>query len=102
MTEATLIYNPNAGLLDLVTPRQLEEGLRGTGYVVEYRPTETVEDLDDAEARPQGMAWPDERDGGTVSAAAKGGTFSIEVRPGALRFLLPRPEQGADSQARGG
>jgi diacylglycerol kinase family enzyme len=53
----------------------------------------------DAEARPQGMVWPDERDRGAVSAAAEGGTLSVEVRPGALQFLLPRREHGVDSQA---
>jgi diacylglycerol kinase (ATP) len=73
MTEATLIYNPNAGLLDLATPRQLEEGLREAGYTVEYRPTESVEDLDAALERP----------GEVVVTAGGDGT----LRAAALRLL---------------
>ncbi len=73
MTQATLIYNPNAGWLDLVTPRQLERGLREAGYAVEYRPTERVEDLDAALAHP----------GEVVVAAGGDGT----VRAAALRLI---------------
>ena len=73
MTEATLIYNPNAGWLDLVTPRQLEKGLQEAGYAVEYRPTEKVEDLDAALAHP----------GEVVVVAGGDGT----VRAAALRLI---------------
>lgn len=73
MTEATLIYNPNAGWLDLVTAAQLEEGLRAIGYDVEYRPTECEEDLDVALESP----------GEVVVVAGGDGT----VRATALRLL---------------
>lgn len=73
MKKATLIYNPNAGWLDLVTPRQLEEGLQEAGYVAEYRPTEEVEDLDAALAHP----------GEVVVVAGGDGT----VRAAALRLI---------------
>lgn len=73
MMKATLIYNPNAGWLDLVTPRQMEEGLERAGYDAEYRPTERVEDLDDVLAEP----------GEVVVVAGGDGT----VRATALRLI---------------
>jgi diacylglycerol kinase family enzyme len=73
MMDATLIYNPNAGRLDLVTPRQLEAGLGEAGYAVEYTPTKEVADLDAALADP----------GEVVVAAGGDGT----VRAAALRLI---------------
>ena len=43
---ATLIYNPNSGLLDLVTRERIQNELENVGYAVSYRPTEKEEDLD--------------------------------------------------------
>ena len=48
MPEVTLIYNPHAGLLDLVTPDQLIDALRQAGYEAVYEPTERERDLDQA------------------------------------------------------
>jgi diacylglycerol kinase family enzyme len=44
---ATLIFNPNSGLVNLVTPHQLEDALHAAGYEVDYRPTSCEEDLDE-------------------------------------------------------
>jgi len=73
MTNATLIYNPNAGWLDLVTPHQLKSKLERAGYVVEYRPTERADDLDAALEHP----------GEVVVVAGGDGT----VRATALRLI---------------
>ena len=73
MTTATLIYNPNAGWLDLVTPNQIKAGLEQAGYDVFYTPTEKVEDLDNALAHL----------GEVVVVAGGDGT----VRATALRLL---------------
>jgi diacylglycerol kinase family enzyme len=70
---ATLIFNPNSGLVNLVTPRQLEEALRAAGYAVDYQPTSGEEDLDEVLEDVEGL----------VVAAGGDGT----VRPIALRLI---------------
>ena len=71
--KATLIFNPNSGLVNLVTPRQLEEALRGAGYEVDYRPTCCEEGLDEVLEDVEGL----------IVAAGGDGT----VRTIALRLI---------------
>lgn len=68
--QATLIYNPNSGGTNNITPEELQEALREVGYEPRYEATETEQDLDAVLAAAQGLVVTAGGDG-TVHAVGK-------------------------------
>lgn len=53
--KARLIYNPNSGNTDELTPQELSEALRSAGYPVDYQETCSEGDLDELLKMPQDL-----------------------------------------------
>lgn len=67
--QATLIYNPQSGVTEKVSPEEIQEALSKAGYDPVYRSTSREEDLDQALADVKGLAVVAGGDG-TIRAVA--------------------------------